>query len=900
MLAGSCRDQLLNMRYIVDVQLSENEFGCAYRAQDAFDSGEVVIYAMPLSLKLSDKQVRNLQNSVKNLNSLVKSGFKGPKAFDVCGKVRYFVYDSADYTEHDGRNAIEKMQRHNEELLAEEIVEKHKLEFQLQQQISELEAVKKKLAENQDLYNRQIEQSAAQQRENEKITAELKGVIEIQKTRIQVIQSSLEQKICRVQAQLDDRSRDDSEKLNQAAEQIETLRTEKQQALKTSEEQCLAYELKLKQLKENAKQQKCQLEENLLLQSESNRQLLDQQHRFDTTIKELTEKLDVYRTEQDNLSQQLEQSTIERAHLLRQHQDLQAAGNEEIQSLKSRIESDKLQYEEKLRQTQSLTEQLDEELKQKLDEKSAIEVQFENTKNDYESEIAELKLKIEENRLQYDNGLNDANNTIESLKNRIDAAEQSRRQQLQKAQDEIAELNDKLENEKKIHINGVKELQYQAETEALNERISEADSQYREKLNHAQWKIDALQKTIGDAEEQYEKLLTANNARHRETINKLKAEAEEQKTIYAEQLEKTKYKIRALSTELDKLTKKQGNNAQTPGRMFAGLKVPAAVSASALAAGLIIGIGLSNIFDNIRSKEVSLEHQQVIALALPQKKHTENHETAEKQKQVSVESDDDSFFEKEIERLDKFYSSKLTQETARVYLKAAQKGDAEAMFKLGMAYLEGNGTNKSPQKAVTWLSKAANSDYPDALLELGNLYYFGEIIDGDTNKAMQYYSKAAEAGNAMAMYNIGRLYEEQAGTKSVTWYQKAADRGLPKAMNQLAQMYYSGTFVTQDMAKTFEYYELSAQHNDTKAMYNLASLYQNGVGVEKDVRKAMLWLIRAAREGDADSMYQLGTLFENGTYIEQDIEKALYWYQTASESGHKKAPEKLIELKKTS
>ena len=898
MLAGSCRDQVLNMRYIVDNMLSTNDSGCIYQAEDAFDGRNVVIWALSLSQKLSNQQISNLQSSVKGSYSLFSDGFIGPKDFDVCGQVRYFVYNQTALSDND-KSEIEQIKHQTEAILESQTAENNKLKTQLNQYREEIQSLKDKISYNQQAHDQLMQQAAHQQKQTDNTIDQLKGIIEIQKTRLQVTQSSFDHKINTLQEQLETQRKSDSDSITQAMQQIELLQRQKQNAEKLVQEQCSSYELKLSELQASFDSTKADLQQQLNTESVYRTQLQNDKFALDKQIEELSDRLKRSEAEIDNLSDCLRRASEENVQIRQQYEDARSQKDAQIDSLHQQLSATQQQYESILEQSKAEICDLSENLKQKINEQEILQ-------KDSHSHAAALQAEIE------------------SLHRKIENIQEQARQTSEQSQREIAILSDKLYHqlrENTVLENQLKQdaVEYTSKTDGLNNQIAEIKQQYIDELNHAKWKIDALTKSLAQSETKFNELTENNRVLHAEAmdalkkeseqqkiiytdkINQIKAETERQKAQYAKQSDNARWKIKALSVELEKHIGTQEKSTKFSGVLLPGFKFPVAATVTAIAAGLIVGIGITHSLHSLHRKQLSWEQQQIIALNTARMESLKQDNTMSKSQYPDSDIDmNDSVFEKEIQRLDKFYSSKLTQETARVYLKAAQKGDVDAMYKLGMAYLEGIGTDIHPLKAVAWLSRAAENGIPEADLEIGNLFYAGDVIEKNRDKARQHYLHAAEEGNAMAMYNIGKMYQEDAGTLAVQWYEKAAENGLPKAMNQLAQMYYIGTIVPQDLQKTVEYYEMSAQHDDTKAMYNLASLYQSGVGVEKDIRTAMLWLIKAARQGDADSMYQLGTLFENGTVIQQDIEKALYWYQTASEKGHQKAPQKLIELKKTS
>lgn len=929
LVAGSCKDQLLNTRYIIESEISRDQTGCVYKAEDALDGSNVIIKTLPLSLELTDDQINQLKQSTETINSLFPDGLNHLKGFNHYDLVRYFVYDSAILDEAD---SIAINQNDLTMQLASESAQKQEALDKVNEQLGQLQKLKEQLEHDkqtyEDIVNQAHQEHLLQQSEKEKVIAELKSIVEIQKAKIQAEKASYEQQIEQLTNDLNSQNDLGNEAVKQAKQKIEELQLQQQQVLKVNTEKIKDYQNRLQQVQEQLERSN----EGLDKQQFENQELTEQ-------INKLNESLAIKESKLAELAEQISGLQKSEGVYKNQLEHNKTDYESNIGKLQKEIEENQTLYNEQLQQAQQKSESLAGQLERATADRDYAAKESEEKLAEYDNQIADLKKQLLEaenesdekllkSQNEYDSLLqklekvevektsiakeseekySDYDNQISYLKAQIVEAEEKYELELERAQSEADSLSRQLEqsneeqqNHKQQHDSLLAE--YETQINIHRQQLAQANDKHAEQLEQAENEI----KTLADSLEKTEELLALAKLQKEtsteDEVEQLKTEALKQKADYLEQLEKSEWKIKALSAELEKAINNNSKSSGSPSKAISKFRFPTALTATAMAAGLLVGVGLTYFITNYNSKELQWKQQQVIALS----NDFDNSQLLQEPPSPSdgiteaTEGQLESVFEKEIKRLDEFYSSQLTKETSRVYLKAAQKGDVQAMYKLGMAYLNGNGTNKSVKKAILWLSRAADNENAEALLELGNMYYLGTDIPRDRQKALKYYTIASEVGSPLATYNVGRIHQEEAGIQAVQWYQEAAKQGLPKAMNQLAQMYYIGTFVKQDLSKTVEYYQLSAQHGDTKAMYNLASLYQGGIGVEKDQRKAMLWLIKAARMGDADSMYQLGVLFENGAGIQQDIEKALYWYQTASESGHKKAPQKLIELKKTS
>jgi hypothetical protein len=367
--------------------------------------------------------------------------------------------------------------------------------------------------------------------------------------------------------------------------------------------------------------------------------------------------------------------------------------------------------------------------------------------------------------------------------------------------------------------NTMKQLKIQA---VVNEE------QYTAELNNAN-------EIIENITEEKEILLQQIRG-NEESLEKVKTEADQQQQKHSQELDKAQWKIGALSSEIEKLIKK--NKKKTDATHKTNFRLSAAIFV--LTSGIILGTAGNYLF---------LKYKRQGKDFLNKWTAKEIHNSADSQQYAADANKEEAV---------QIVSHNLSPSDAN---------NAEMMFELGLMYYSGRDTEQDYDKALKYFTESAQAGNALAMYNTGRMYQDGSGVEAD-------------------------------GVKAVQWYEKAAQAGLTKAMNQLAQMYYMGDIVQQDYEKAVEYYELSAKKDDSNAMYNLAILYHAGIGVEKDVSKAMLWFIKAARQGDADSMYQLGTLFENGNGIEKDAEKAAYWYQTAADAGQEQAKTQLAKLSK--
>ncbi|RKP36391.1 HCP-like protein [Dimargaris cristalligena] len=210
------------------------------------------------------------------------------------------------------------------------------------------------------------------------------------------------------------------------------------------------------------------------------------------------------------------------------------------------------------------------------------------------------------------------------------------------------------------------------------------------------------------------------------------------------------------------------------------------------------------------------------------------------------------------------------------YRKAASLGDTGAMYKLGVVLLKGLLSQPvNPREGTTWLKRAADQadvENPHALHELALCYEKGGVpsILVDEHYAKELYTQAAHLGYEPSQFKLGFCYEygtlacPQDARRSIAWYTRAAEQGDPEAELALSGWYLTGS-------------DGILQQSDTEAY---------------------LWARKAADKGLAKAEYAIGYYTETGIGVKQDMEEARRWYMRSAAQGHKRAMNRLTELKR--
>ncbi|KAJ1647262.1 hypothetical protein IWQ61_010113, partial [Dispira simplex] len=104
----------------------------------------------------------------------------------------------------------------------------------------------------------------------------------------------------------------------------------------------------------------------------------------------------------------------------------------------------------------------------------------------------------------------------------------------------------------------------------------------------------------------------------------------------------------------------------------------------------------------------------------------------------------------------------------------------------------------------------------------------------------------------------------------------------------------------QDPKRSIAWYTRAAEQGDPEAELALSGWYLTGSDnvLEQSDTEAYLWARKAADKGLAKAEYAIGYYNENGIGVKQDMEEARRWYMRSAAQGHKRAMNRLTELKR--
>ncbi|MDD5328276.1 MAG: hypothetical protein PHY02_10780, partial [Phycisphaerae bacterium] len=265
MLGDSSRGQVLSMRYVIEEQLSEDEIGCNYKAEDVIDNTIVLLRTLPLSVSLTSEQIELLKSSVQTFALLPYPDMAGVKAFDVHGKVRYFVHEYSEQQQQISSDTIEQVKAEAAEKIDSEISARIKAESELQAYKNNAEKLQAK-AEKEKQEHAELLRQAANQAEQQKETFK-KNIEELEK-KLAEQTDKFTAKLEEVERRLEEQAKAGEEKqtdYERSIEQLEAKVKEQQEQFDSAMSQA---ELKFKTLLDR--------EKKALQQSEKDEQALEQ------------------------------------------------------------------------------------------------------------------------------------------------------------------------------------------------------------------------------------------------------------------------------------------------------------------------------------------------------------------------------------------------------------------------------------------------------------------------------------------------------------------------------------------------------------------------------------------------------------------------------------------------
>lgn len=146
-------------------------------------------------------------------------------------------------------------------------------------------------------------------------------------------------------------------------------------------------------------------------------------------------------------------------------------------------------------------------------------------------------------------------------------------------------------------------------------------------------------------------------------------------------------------------------------------------------------------------------------------------------------------------------------------------------------------------------------------------------------------------------YELGRAYDSAGDPRALELLTKAARQDhYPIAFNSLATLYFTGTYVTRDLAAARALLEQGAALGDVVSRYSLGRmLIENGTG-DADRDKGRTLLHDAAEAGYPAAQRTYGAWLADGTLGDGDPHQARAYLQAAAESGDADAAFALAQM----
>ena len=205
--------------------------------------------------------------------------------------------------------------------------------------------------------------------------------------------------------------------------------------------------------------------------------------------------------------------------------------------------------------------------------------------------------------------------------------------------------------------------------------------------------------------------------------------------------------------------------------------------------------------------------------------------------------------------------------------------------------------------ALRWFNVALLEGESDANFYLGIMYRNAKGVEKDLEKSFKYFLAGAKKENAICLYFAGSCYLNGQGTEKdleqgFKFIEKSATKGYLEAMYLCGYCYDLGIGVTQNDEKAVKWYVLAADNGHLGAMTRLAMILMSSKrNVKRDLDRGLSYLLTAANKNYMDAQYFLAYCYFKGIGVEKSDEEYLKWLNLAAANGHKKAIERLKEIK---
>ena len=185
---------------------------------------------------------------------------------------------------------------------------------------------------------------------------------------------------------------------------------------------------------------------------------------------------------------------------------------------------------------------------------------------------------------------------------------------------------------------------------------------------------------------------------------------------------------------------------------------------------------------------------------------------------------------------------------------------------------------------------------PNACSELFSMYDKGTPeVKKNHAEAVRWYTVCAEADDAEAQNTIGFMHLKGKGIprdteKGLYWLKRAADNGSAMAMFRIGDLYYQGSYDTeQDLKRAMEWFGRASDAGNKEAQYALGCIYSTPKTKTFDIKKGNRFFEKAAEQGHPEAQYQIGMSYAYGEGVERDPSMAVKWLEASAENGYQQA-----------
>lgn len=187
------------------------------------------------------------------------------------------------------------------------------------------------------------------------------------------------------------------------------------------------------------------------------------------------------------------------------------------------------------------------------------------------------------------------------------------------------------------------------------------------------------------------------------------------------------------------------------------------------------------------------------------------------------------------------------------------------------------------EKIAEWQSLAEQGD-SNTMTRLGVVYVQGVGLNLQCEQGVKWLTKAAKINNAYAQHNLAILFYKGScvakdEARSLELFEQAARAGVPEAQNNLAVLYAEGIWA--DSAKALYWAKAGATQDFIPAQHTLAIILLGN----NEVQDGLHLLTQVAEQGYGESQFLLAYFYHTGEHVSKDEALAFAFAEKAANQG---------------